>query len=1074
MPRSTRSTPRHAAIRGPALALAALGLIAMPVKSGAASLGRWSGVIDWPRIPVHAMILPDGRLMTYGSPAGAAQTGLEYDIWDPKRGTGPGSHLTLPTGLAFDSFCAAIILQPWSGAAMLTGGYSLTGTAVYDPQNLRATMIGPTRYPRWYGTFTAMPDGRVAIQGGMTGNGWDTHSITPELFTPGKGWTELGGATSADAYGRVRADGRANYPRAWAVSTTKLFTITGQVMFYLDVSGQGSISGMQPFNRSNWGATSTAVMFRPGRILQLGGGSPLNNGVTTDGSRAATVIDIGGAAPVLTEAAPMAYPRHWANATVLPNGEVLVTGGGQGDNDGRGPAYTAEIWNPATGRWRQDAAQARMRLYHSVSILLPDGRVLSGGGGIPGPQSNFDVELYTPGYLLDDAGNAAARPAITAAPGLVTPGQSFQITATGGISRVTMIKTGAVTHSYDADQRFIELSFQGSGTLTVAAPKDYVAATPGYYMLFVLDAKGTPSEAKIVKVPVPTSADDRIAPGSRPSNGWTAAVGTTRGGLWNIRCENGEVMAGLYGTADAGVGGVGARCVTAAGGRWTANPRSFGAGLDARPPFTRDCPRDQAISAIGGQASEQATQIVVTCSPMNAANGSAGGGGKLAAVGNGGGNAVADSPCPDGGSAYGLYGEGNARGNRIGLLCRNGAAPAAPVSPANPSGSGVPALPTTAISLESASTPGYYARPVDANLTVAAAQASGAADKAAAAYTLIPGLSGAGVSFRSVAKPTEHLTHAWFTIFQRGEASGGGTFRSDASFTRRSALAPACGCTSGACLSYESVSWPGYFVRNRGGQLGIDARQETADFAQSASFCERLALGGDGGASLTGPLSLQSSAEPTQYVTSTDAGIRLTAPATGADRNRATFRKVAGLNGSGVSFESSLSPGQYLRHAAFQIWQEPSDGGAIFKAGATFTPFPALAGACTCSGICQTYESVDWRGYFLRQESGGVFMRQNDGTAAFRQAASFCEAPPLSESAGTAPPSPTATTWTPCAQEGGTCTVAGTQTVRYGANGVYATRTVSGSVGCNNGVFGDPLYGTVKSCETMSATVTTQ
>ncbi|MDR7038614.1 hypothetical protein J2X36_003384 [Methylobacterium sp. BE186] len=1048
-------------------------LLAVPVAE-AASLGRWSGVIPWPRIPIHAMIMPDGRLLTYGSPAGDYQSGLEFDLWDPKRGIGADSHLTLANNLNFDSFCAGLMLQPWDGVAMTAGGVSLTGTALYDSQSLKTRTVGSMRYPRWYATLTTMPDGRIAIQGGMTIVGWDTHSIVPELYTPGQGWAELPGAANADAYGRLAADGRANYVHAWPVSGSKLFTIAGQAMFYLDVAGQGSISGLQPFNRSNWGATSTAVMYQPGRILQAGGGSPYNNAVTTEGSRAATLIDITGSAPVVTETEPMAFPRHWGTATVLPNGEVLMTGGSAGDNDGRGPAYVAEIWNPRTGTWRQDARQAKMRLYHSVAILLPDGRVLSGGGGIPGPETNRDVEIYTPGYLLDDAGNPAPRPAITAAPGLLTLGQSFQVSATGsgGISRVTLVKAGAVTHSMNFDQRFIELGFRANGnTLSVDAPANTVVATPGYYMLFVLDGRGVPSEGRMVKVPVPTGADDRIAPGSRLSNSWTAAVGTTRGGLWNIRCEDGEVMAGLYGTADAGIGGVGARCVTAAGGRWTANPRSFGAGLDGRPPFTRDCPRDQAITAIGGQASEQATQLVVTCSPMNAANGSAGGGAKLAAVGNGGGNAAADSPCPEGGSAYGLFGEGNANGNRIGLLCRNGTVAAANAPPST--GSGIPPLPTNAVSLESASTPGYYARPVDANLTVAAAQATSAADKAAAAYTLIPGLSGSGVSFRSVAKPAEHLMHAWFTIYQRGETAGG-TFKADASFTRRAALAPSCGCASGACLSYESVSWPGYFIRNRGGQLGIDPRQDSADFIQSASFCERAALGGEGGASLTGPLSLQSSADRAQYVTSTDAGVRLTAPATRADRNRATYRKVAGLNGSGVSFESALNPGQYLRHAAFQIWQGPNDGGAIFKAGATFTPLPALAGACSCSGSCQSYESVDWRGHYLRRENGGVFMRQNDGTVAFRQDASFCEAPPLSETPGATPASPPASapaaSWTACAPEGGTCSVTGTQTVRYGAKGQYATRTVNGSVGCNNGVFGDPIYGTVKSCEVMTAT----
>ena len=54
--------------------------------------------------------------------------------------------------------------------------------------------------------------------------------------------------------------------------------------------------------------------------------------------------------------------------------------------------------------------------------------------------------------------------------------------------------------------------------------------------------------------------------------------------------------------------------------------------------------------------------------------------------------------------------------------------------------------------------------------------------------------------------------------------------------------------------------------------------------------------------------------------------------------------------------------------------------------------------------------------------------------------------------------------WTKCADENGTCSFSGTMVVRYGANGQYAYQTATGSIGCNNGVFGDPIVGTVKSC----------
>jgi len=54
--------------------------------------------------------------------------------------------------------------------------------------------------------------------------------------------------------------------------------------------------------------------------------------------------------------------------------------------------------------------------------------------------------------------------------------------------------------------------------------------------------------------------------------------------------------------------------------------------------------------------------------------------------------------------------------------------------------------------------------------------------------------------------------------------------------------------------------------------------------------------------------------------------------------------------------------------------------------------------------------------------------------------------------------------WTVCAGEGKVCSFSGTRQVRYGANGVYATKTATGSIACTNAVFGDPIYNVVKSC----------
>ncbi|MEM8677532.1 MAG: galactose oxidase early set domain-containing protein, partial [Cyanobacteria bacterium P01_G01_bin.67] len=69
------------------------------------------------------------------------------------------------------------------------------------------------------------------------------------------------------------------------------------------------------------------------------------------------------------------------------------------------------------------------------------------------------------------------------------------------IDRVSLVSFGAVTHSFDMGQRFLELDFTQSGDqLTIETPESANIAPPGYYMLFAIDEQGVPSEAKIVHI----------------------------------------------------------------------------------------------------------------------------------------------------------------------------------------------------------------------------------------------------------------------------------------------------------------------------------------------------------------------------------------------------------------------------------------------------------------------------------------------------------------------------------------------------------------------------------------------
>ena len=79
----------------------------------------------------------------------------------------------------------------------------------------------------------------------------------------------------------------------------------------------------------------------------------------------------------------MAFPRTYHNLTLLPDGTVLATGGGITTDaiDAGGAVEPAELWSPVTQTWTTLAGLSVPRLYHSIALLLPDGRVLVAGGG---------------------------------------------------------------------------------------------------------------------------------------------------------------------------------------------------------------------------------------------------------------------------------------------------------------------------------------------------------------------------------------------------------------------------------------------------------------------------------------------------------------------------------------------------------------------------------------------------------------------------------------------------------------------------------------------------------------------
>ncbi len=466
-----------------------------------------------PNVAIHTHVLPNGTVLFWGrrdDPAGSLnEHACTPYLWDPATGDfTPTPQPTLADGSTVNLFCSGHSFLP-DGSLFVAGGHLTDGDGVnqactYDYRTTTWTALPVMNHGRWYPTATTLADGRVLVSSGSAAtNGTVVVNDVPQIWD-GTSWQQI-----------VNFIGLPLYPRLHVAPDAQVFMSGSNATTYLlNTDGDGNwtpLPGPGGSRQNGERQYAPSVMYEPGKVTYIGGG----NDAGTDLPSAATeVIDLRDTPPAWHGAASMRFRRRQHNATILPDGTILVTGGtsGPGFNDvspGQ-PVHVAELWNPETDIWTELAAEDVDRCYHATAVLLPDATVLSAGGGefMVGATPNDpadthrDAQIFHPPYLF-----RGPRPQITAAPDDIEHSKTFTIETQGpDIAKVTLVRLSSVTHAFDQNQRINVLTFTSQGTTrTVTAPAGPAICPPGHYLLFVLSTSGVPSVARIVRISAPAA-----------------------------------------------------------------------------------------------------------------------------------------------------------------------------------------------------------------------------------------------------------------------------------------------------------------------------------------------------------------------------------------------------------------------------------------------------------------------------------------------------------------------------------------------------------------------------------------
>ena len=466
-----------------------LALVASGVEGQPSVVGNWDAAVALQVEGVHGAVLPNGKVLYFPyreDPDGSSPT----VVFDPSNPMG-ANYVSSPQNF----FCGGHTMLP-DGRILFNGGETiapnfLTGSGIFDYTTETWTNLSDMNRPRWYPSTIQLGDGTPWTFGGQSQPAdADQNDPTIEIYDAGTNqWTMAGGqgipGQYEEAYNRLHLlpDGRIF--QSGHLPDTYTYDTTLRTWTFVDTTN---------LNRPRGNGSS--VRLQDGRIMIMGGDDEI---LYFD---SAEVIDLTQANPQWQSLATMNAARSFIDAIVLPDGKVLVLGGDEGVIPSS-LILVPELYDPVANTWTNMDAFTIPRGYHSTMLLLPDGRVIIGGGegnggpGVFGESTSY--EIWNPYYLFQ-----TARPVINSLPAQAGYGSQLSMTFSSSVpvSHVVIHRSGNQTHSFAYNQISHPVNFDSlnDSTATFTIPSNPNLLPPSFYMVFLMSNDGVPSVAQWVQI----------------------------------------------------------------------------------------------------------------------------------------------------------------------------------------------------------------------------------------------------------------------------------------------------------------------------------------------------------------------------------------------------------------------------------------------------------------------------------------------------------------------------------------------------------------------------------------------